>query len=194
MFDTGSEGVGLFPGAAARLRLQIDVPVPTNSLTNGKVAVGMTKPYDLKVAGASLKTRFGIWPHSLNPYEEQFDGMIGWPSVRSNTMIIEASTVTLKFTKQIAEEAAKWTKYHALANGGILALEIPGPASNKMIVTIDTGAPTGIALSRQRWEEWKAAHPLRPRTLISYFMMGAGNHIQEESWADEITLGSLVLT
>lgn len=194
MFDTGTEGTGLFPEAVKRLGLTIDVPVPDIPSKHGKVGAGKTKLAELKVAGTSLRTRLFIFPQDLESYDLHYDGLVGWPEVRDNVFLMEASTLTLKSVGQVAQEAATWTRFRVLTNNDILALEMPGPETTRLLVDIDTGKPCGVTLSPQRWQQWITAHPGRPRTLRAYRMFGTGNQVKEESWADEIALGSLVLT
>jgi tetratricopeptide (TPR) repeat protein len=194
MFDTGTEGTGLYPEAVKRLGLKIDVPVPDIPSEHGKVGVGKTKVAELKLAGASARTRLAIFPSDLASYDLPFDGIVGWPEVKDNVFLVEASTLTLKSVEQVAQEAATWTRFRVLTNYDILALEVPGPETTPLSVVIDTGKVGGVTLSPQRWQQWITAHPGRPRTLRSYNMFGAGNQLKEESWADEIALGSLVLT
>lgn len=194
LWDTGAETTGLYPEAVKRLQLETVEPIPDFVARDGKVGVGETEDAELKVFGTTARTSFKIFPRGLHAYDIPQDGILGWPQSKDNILLIEAATRTLKATGAVAEEAGKWTKFRVLSDRDDLALEIPGPGTNRCVVLIDTGANAGVVLNFSRWWEWAAGHPHRPKTLISYSMLGADNQIQEESWADEITLGSLVLT
>jgi tetratricopeptide (TPR) repeat protein len=194
MFDTGTDGTGLFPEAVRRLGLETDVPVPDTPSEHGQVGVGKTKVAELMVEGASVRIPLYIFPLDLSSYDRQFDGLVGWPEVRNNVFLMEASTLTLKSVREVAREASRWTRFRVLTNYDMLALAIPASGTNQLVVAIDTGKPGGVTLSQQRWQEWRTSHPGRPRTLVAYRMAAVGNQVKEESWADEIALGALGLT
>lgn len=196
LFDTGSESTGLWPASVKRLGLEIDVPVPDMPAENGKVGVGKTKPAAWEAGGTGLPTAFMIWPSDPVSYDKnEHDGTIGWPQANDNVWLMEAATHTLRCPKVMAPEAATWTRFRVLTNYDILALEVPGPGRKKFVVDIDTGKlGGGVTLSPERWLQWKNTHPHRPKTLQLYHMFGAGNVLKEESWADKLAVGSLVLT
>ena len=194
MFDTGTTRTGLFPNAVERLGLEIDEAVPKPFSENGKVGVGMTVPTELRVLGVTVKIRLGIWPADLANYDVQHDGMLGWSHVSDNILLIDAATLTLKSIKTPPKDVLKWDQYPVLTNYEDLTLQIPGDGTNVLEVHIDTGMTMGLALSPGQWQKWSKLHPHTPKTLVCYSMMGAGNVVKEESWADEIALGSLVLT
>jgi tetratricopeptide (TPR) repeat protein len=194
MFDTGTAYTGLFPEAVRRLGLEIAVPIPdTLPQADYKVGVGKTKECELNILGATTRIKFKIFPSELEPYDVPHDGLIGWLNVQDNVQIIEAATHTLQTVKAVPPDATTWGKFRILTNYDNLALEIPGSGTNKLVVLIDSGKRAGISLSSERWREWTSAHPHHPETLLAYSMIGVGNLVKTESWADKITIGSLVL-
>jgi hypothetical protein len=78
------------------------------------------------------------------------------------------------------------------SNADQLTLEFEDKAFGKSALIINTGG-RGVALSPRRWKEWTAKHPNRNKTVTAYFEPAAGLVVQEVSWADELTLGSLIL-
>ena len=194
-FDTGAETSAIYPAAGKRLGLEVDEPVLDLPPVGGQIYVGWTKVTELKLKDTPVvKTTLAILPHDLEPYDNQYDGLIGWPQFSKNVWLIEAATLTAKGTRQVPEDALGWNRFKVLTNYNVLALEIPESGTNKLLIVIDTGMSGGVTLSPERWRLWKAAHPRNPKSLTAYNMLSAGNFLKEESWAENLAIGSLVLT
>jgi len=77
-----------------------------------------------------------------------------------------------------------WTKLTIATNSPFLELEITGEAEPGRIL-IDTGYPYGVAISRKKWSEWRAAHPAAPSTLETGRFPSTGPFVAQEAWAEE---------
>jgi hypothetical protein len=91
-------------------------------------------------------------------------------------------------------DRGKWKSIQLETQLDLLALDMPLEHGINGIVLLDTGSMYGVELSPQKWSKWKSSHTNQPSTFESYYSPSIGPVIQEESWADKISLGSLMLT
>jgi hypothetical protein len=191
LFDTGSEVSAFFPAAIKRLGLVIDV-APTNDIGND-VLLGQTRELTLKLFGTTLVTRFGIL--SYPPYGFlHCDGMIGWWPLRDNIIEIDAIRKKLEFLGDSPARSRKWSRFVLSTNATTLELIAPAPDGGTGVFCVDTGEPRGLCLPRAKWQQWKKCHPQAPVTLELIFSPPDGAFFSEQAWADEISVGPVVLT
>jgi len=129
----------------------------------------------------------------MPPYIKDADGVIGWPLISSNILQIDAIKDTVELLQNVPVDPS-WMKFRVKTNLDVLGFEVSDKKDKEMTVTIDTGKPNGVSVVPQMWREWKAAHTNELITLDAAYMPGAGLVVKEESWAQEISLGPLMLT
>ena len=192
VFDTGASDLILFKQGAERLGLKVTQPPADIRLAPGEVAVGRTEECDFVLGTTRTRIAFSVFaPPSFLKLE--MDGVVGWPPIRYNTIRIDAGLKQATWLTNTPPEAATWTKLRIRSQSRVLSLEIPGQDDTGGVLTVDTGSSYGVALSSARWQAWKAAHTNPPTTLLAGYMPGAGTVVAEESWANELTFGPLVL-
>jgi len=60
---------------------------------------------------------------------------------------------------------------------------MPNPGGSNEVIIVDTGAcGIGVALSPQKWKEWKATHTNQPTTLSGNFMVQPEVFVSERAW------------
>ncbi len=194
IFDTGADRVILFRRGAERLGLRI-----TNS------PLDFLPPPGAAIMGVTERCQITLWRTShiaslasveIPAYlHTRADGVVGWQPISQNIVMIDATALSVKFLKRVPAEASAWTRLRVQTNSGHLFLKVCHEGSREADILVDTGSEDGVALSAQRWGEWKAVHTNQPAsTLDSYFMPGAGLVVKETMWAEELSLGPLRLT
>jgi tetratricopeptide (TPR) repeat protein len=183
-FDSGSSAAVLTSEAVERLKLKVLVP-PTNGL-------GDTAVCDASLDGIPFQTDFRIlkWPSYAKP---DCDAIMGWGPLSSNILQIDANALKLKILRDVPSRVKRWTKFPLVPDSGTLDLEIPHKGSTDDIIAIDTGGDDGFELTPKEWKAWRKAHSDAPVTLRTYMTVD-GLFVSEESWADKIQIGPLVVT
>ena len=192
-FDSGASDLVLLREATRRLGLKVTYPPTGSVLKPGEVSAGTTEECLLKLQNSSVKTRFRVIdvPDYLNP---QFDGVLGWAPLRQNRFRIDAEAQTLTWLTDLPKETQTWTKLRVVKRSPFLQLELPRSNGKSGTVFVDTGDTKGVGLNPEAWQAWRLSHPNRPITLTAFFTPSAGLLVEEESWANELSLGPLVLT
>jgi PDZ domain len=186
LFQSVAEGLGLKTtevsdeeGASPRL---------------GNVVSGFTEPVVFQIAGKSFnQARFYVLEDPPSP---AFDvqGMVGWPMFKESVVQLKLAEQKVSVGLDLPPESLSWPKLVVRGDNEVLCVELPAEAgASHSLVLIDTGDPDGVSFSPEKWRQWKASHPGHAVTLSAEFMPGAGLGVKEESWADELTLGGLVL-
>ncbi len=80
-----------------------------------------------------------------------------------------------------------------MTNFDMLDLEVPHEDGSTGVVSIDTGSPYGFELSPRLWRQWKNTQPHARMTIRSELKLDA-LHVGEETLADKINIGPLILT
>jgi len=201
IFDTGG-GIDMVLGqrTAERLGLKL-IPFPRGSKpppgANVRYA-GLTNPCRVEIFGkAFANVRLSI----LDPQSEGFpgfpmdcDGIVGWPAVHQEVLILNLASDQISSLPRVPPKALDWVKLRVLSDRNQLCLYDTSGGGKPKGVMIDTGDEDGVSLAPHEWERWKAANPKRPKTLVAYFMPGAGLVVAEMSWADKVWVGGLLLT
>lgn len=191
VFDSGSSGVALCPQAVQKLGLKF-IPSPTNDLQHGLLA-GDTEVCTLTLEGTDSETSFLVL--DVPPYvSANFDGLIGWWFIEPNVLRIDAIARKVTFLPKLPAQTAQWARFSLLTNFGTLDLLIPHSDHTNGVIRIDSGTDSGLALPAQEWHRWKEAHPKSPITIDADCTPDDGFFLTEEAWADQITIGPVVLT
>jgi hypothetical protein len=182
--------------AAQRLGLKLTAPPADVRAQQGEVLVSQTEPLKLELLGQTLAdARLNVMEHPrYMPMD--IDGLIGWRNIRQNLWLFRGSERRLNLLKEIPPETTGWLAVREDLQRTKLTWELPPDKSGAVVrLGVDTGADSGVRLSPAAWTEWRKAHPRAPITIEAYSMPGMGLPliIAEQSWADEITLGGLVL-
>jgi len=193
VFDTGAGDSALYSKGAKRLGLSYTNAPEKVELKPGNVPCGTTETCILEFGGCNYKTTFSVveFPKELNEVE---DGVVGWPSLHQNILMIDASHGAVNFPSKIPEEAANWVQVKICTNSDILTMEIPCSGGKSSTLFVDTGFSGGIKLAPTLWRDWKASNAKQPVTLNSFYYLSEGVLVAEEAWAKKFTLGALVLT
>ena len=193
IFDTGADRVILFPQGVKRLGLTVTQSPPNGSPGDGRVAIGFSELCDLTLWQTTVRTRLAVleMPTYLHMGA---DGVIGWGPLSKNVLQLDASALRAEFLEEVPPESKNWLSLQICTNSGFLFLKTPVLDSSNAVVLVDTGFVGGVALSPQKWREWKTRHAGEPTTLDSYFMPGAGLVVKEQMWASKLALGPLSLT
>jgi len=188
-FDTGAETLFLFKPAAERLGLELP-KIPSDVLRKGgKFPVVDTKPYDITIFNKTSKLPIPVADFSV---QSDVDGCIGWPQFKTSIFQIDVANGIIRSLPQVPAEARQWTVFHIHPSSDVLCLELPKP--NKLgVIFVDTGSFSGVALNRDRWRAWTNANPHVAKTLLGYYMGGAGTVVAEEAWAENLSIGPLLL-
>lgn len=196
-FSTGTEGLALFPQAVARLGLSYTNASKDARVNPGEVLAGTTEECDLQLSsdpGRTVRTIFRVVevPAVLG---SEVDGVVGWGSVRdaNDIVMIDARHRIVSALTSIPGDITNWTKFRILTNSDVLRLETLNNSKPTSIIFVNTGDDHGVALSPDRWREWKAVHTNQPMTLDAYYTPAAGLVVAEESWAKSLAIGELLL-
>lgn len=125
-----------------------------------------------------------------------FDGIIGGWSLSPNILRIDAVAGKLIPLPTVPKQSARWARLSilALTNSGALDLQTPHADRTNGVLCIDTGSSFGLALPEKEWARWRESHPNTPTTLETTYTPSDGLFVTQEAWADEIAIGSIVLT
>lgn len=188
-FDTGAETLFLFKPAAERLGLELP-EIPSDILRkDGKFPVVDTKPYDVSLFDKTGKMSLPVADFSV---QSDVDGCIGWPLFKNSIFQIDVASRTIRSLVEVPAEARQWIALRIHRSSDVLCLELPKP-SKPGVILIDTGSFTGVALNRDRWRDWTNANPHAAKTLLGYYMGGAGTVVGEEMWAESLSIGPMLV-
>lgn len=194
IFDTGASHPMLWRNAAQGLGLRFTEPPDKSTVEPGEFPMGVTELCNLSLEGIPIRTRFGVIdiPDFLNM---DCDGVIGWGQLKRNIFQIDAEPTKVTLLHRVPEEAAEWIQFAIATNSDALTLEIRRDDTGNGTVTldVDTGSPHGVSLPPERWSAWKKEHTNQPWTMKAFYMPADGVVAMEETWAEEISFGPLVL-
>ena len=191
VFDSGSSDCVLTTEAAQKLRLKF-IPAATKDPAIGVLA-GNTDECLLNLGGTDCKTSFILldWP----PYARaDFDGLIGWPMFSRSVFRIDAAADEIEFLTKLPKRTSQWAQLTLLTNSSVLDLQVLHSNGSNGVLSVDTGSYLGLELPPQQWTRWKEMHPQIPITLGTAFSPNDGFYVYEEAWADQISVGPIVLT
>jgi hypothetical protein len=194
-FDSGSNVGALCPQTVQKLGLKF-IPAPTNALFHGFMA-GDTEDCTLALEGMDMEGKTSFLVLDLPVYlgtDADFDGVLGYYLVSNNVARIDAVAGDVTLLKKVPKQTAQWARFSVLTNYGTLDLQIPHGDHSNGVLRIDTGSGSGFALPAQEWRRWREGHPQSPITIDTHTTLDEGFDVVEEAWADQISVGPLVLT
>ena len=192
-FDSGSNVAALCPETVKTLGLKF-VPAPTNAVWQCFLA-GDTEDCTLTLDGMASKMRFLVLDLPAYTYPGAgFDGLLGWYPISHNLIRIDAVAKKITALPNVPTQTAQWTRLSVLTNSGALDLQIPHGDRTYGVICTDTGSDRGLALPAQEWYRWREGHSQSPITIDTYSTFDGGFDVVEEAWADQISVGPLVLT
>jgi hypothetical protein len=192
-YDTGANASAVSLETAERLGVRSKTNRSND--VSSQIVIGDASTFTLSHGQTQLSMDFAIidFPY----YAKQaidFDGFIGWPNFDRYVLKIEASEGEVTVLPMVPKKTAKWIHFSVITNSGVLLLAVPKEQDSKHTVFIDTGSSFGVGLPHHAWQQWKKSHPRSPLTLRTMTIPADGFVVLEESWADQIAIGSLVLT
>ncbi len=193
IFDTGSpDYYDLFRRSAERLGLSITNWSDGNS---NSVWRAYTSKYDLNIGEHSVQV--WSWVLDLPPVAApatSADGFIGWPAVTNTVLMIDAKNEIIERGAEVPADTNGWIQLPVDRNSDYFHLLVQGPGGKNVVLSIDTGSPSGVLLNPASWKKWKSSHKNLPMTIRTGFMFGSEMKIVEETCAKEISFGPLTLT
>jgi hypothetical protein len=203
MIDTGTD-IPLALYSTAVKKLGINYTPPDGQPVPGSVPLGRTDLRYLYLEHSILgtDTNLFIYEKAQIPVIEVAsyanlpeDGIIGWHAIKGEVFSIDAIKKDKMFSgAKGLFESDKWQTFQLETNLDTLAFDIPLGKGTNGLVLLDTGSIFGIELNLQEWSKWKTTHTNQPFTFNFYYSPSLGQGIREESWAERLSLGSLMLT
>ncbi len=187
ILDTGSDSPLVTESLLQRLGLAYAPPPRSTPASPGSIALGVSNAADLAIGAQPFHLQL---PVVALP---GLEGLLGWPEVRKNILVFDASQRVIRSVSVLPPEMAGWQKFK-LGPDFALTFLVPLPNGSNGTIMIDTGAYHGVSLSPARWHQWRAEHPQAPLTAEPYTGISIGTGIKEEAFADEISLGAFSLT
>lgn len=189
--DTGAETSVLFRETAMRLGLKVAEWPSHQPVEPGRVAIGMAEECTVTIWDKTLRGRFGVLDFPVFVRVKE-GGILGWPTIRNNVMHLDG--LRLRVLPAVPRHVSGWLRFPLRPNRNTLGIEIGSRAGLTESVEVDTGGLFGVSLASREWRAEAASHPGRPKSLEAYYTPGAGLVVQEQAWADRVTVGPLTLT
>jgi tetratricopeptide (TPR) repeat protein len=192
-FDTGSSfQIILMRNCAERLGLKVTWPPAGSKAAPGGITYGLTDPCTVSVMGKTFPDlRLAVYDTSSN--EPDVDAVFGWSVWQQDVVVLKVADKNTGRLAEVPPESRNWTKLRIKTGLKTLELEELGSAATPRLISIDTGNPDGVALPPAEWKMWRDAHADH-LTAKFYYMPAVGWQGIEEGWADQISIGGLVLT
>lgn len=193
-FDTGA-GVetSMWRDVSDILAIKSTRPDASMKVGPGQIRAGVSEPLTLELMGSAFpESRMAVLDGPAFA-KWQIQGIIGWPSVRSNIWLIDLLRGQMGLLPELPD-VSSWLKYPIVQGASTLLIQVPSDAGDKPgIVSIDTGSPDGVGLAPALWEKWRAAHPTEPLTYEGNFMLATGYHALAVTAAHEWSIDRLVM-
>lgn len=191
LFDTGSN-VSVLPfDTATKLGLRITNNISPEFAESSYFA-GETSDFEINVKGSRLRTRFLVFDQRISD-PSLGDGLLSWATFSPNIIRIDGDSKELMFLGAIPSSAYKWNTFPLLTNYEMLDIVVACKTNHNKVLCVDTGDPRGLALPVDEWNRWKKKHKDAPTTIELRFSPTDGFTSYRETWADEISIGPLVL-
>lgn len=184
VMDTGSDFMWLSKARARRLGLKHGA---------FEQATGLKFALSSVLEQVTVGRQTFAAPLPIVPFSLEVDGLVGWPEIRDNILVFDASTRTIRRAERLPPETAGWLKLKIVPDR-IFLLETPLAGGKTGTILVDTGAPFAVQLRSADFDQWKAAHPhallMTHRENVASF----GSSRFQVAWADQIKIGELTLT
>jgi Aspartyl protease len=194
-FDSGSAYNVLAPETVKKLGIKF-IPAPPDDLFRGVLA-GDTEECALQFDefGGCTTTFLVLDPPGYVRANIDIDGLIGWWTLSPNILRIDAEAGKVTPLLAMPKQTAQWNQFSilALTNSGALDLQMPHNDRANGVLCIDTGGDYGLALPDNEWKRWRELHPYISITLDTFYSPSNGFYVTQEAWADEISIGPIVL-
>ena len=194
--DTGSGlPITLFSPSLAKFGMKIvERGSPATDTKPGRVVPDVSQPCKIEVFGKTFHSvKLPVLPIPPWAGGEEEDGIVGWSAIRSNVWWLSLAERAIAPLETVPSDALTWTKFSIVEDDNQLSLRFADAAAPVPRIIIDTGNASGLMLPPPKWREWSTTHSTAPRTLDTDWMFGSPTSLKEESWADEIHVGNLVL-
>lgn len=192
VFDTGATDSALFRRTAERLKLKVTDPPPNYRPGPGMVRTGLTEPVDFTCGTLTVRTSLRVIDFPKWATDE-VEGLLSWNPLRSNVLVFDATSLRVDVGGSLPARALAWPKFKLRSDAQILGFDVGGYDPRHGTVYLDTGMNNGVALNRALWARWAATRTRQPATMTAFITPVAGIVVKKELWADQISLGSLVL-
>lgn len=191
-FDTGAQFHTLFRRTADRLGLKVTPPPEDAEVRPGLVKAGRAEPCQVDLGEHSTQMHFVV-VDVPRPLQTQIDGVLSWRGYSSGIVAILWDDRQAGPVAEVPPQARRWLKAPLRSEEWMLGFTVAGEDGQERAVYIDTGSPSGVALSGRRWKQWLAEHPDAPATLEATYSPAHGLVVAEVRWADRLVFGPLVL-
>jgi len=190
-FDTGADKSLLLRDVAKRLGLKILKRELKEPIPAGKIAADLAEECNVTFGGISAKARFGVID-APSHVRSDVDGFISWNWFTNHVVLIDFEWKSITVTDDPPERVNKWNKWKLVPNCDVLVFECTNGVEIAR-VGIDTGASSGVRLSRKRWEKWRGERA-NQRATIEAFSDAVGRlEVKETLRARKFTIGGIVL-
>jgi hypothetical protein len=198
IFDSCADVFTLLPDSARKLGLTW-TPVQTNiPATQRAFIIGRSESCAVDFLWAEGRTQLNLTTFFIADTptfgEPSYAGIVPWRALSKEVFSLDAEGGRLKAAIAPPPDTAQWTPFQLRNDLSRMALETRDQDGTNGIIWIDTGSPDGVHLNPARWQVWKAAHPQMPTTFSYLFSPNEGSIVMEVGWADQISIGSLVLS
>lgn len=192
MFDTGAEGPVLFKEKVARLKLAIKEPTGDVVTKPGEVKLRLTEKckFRLMEGGAQSAMQFAVidLPSSI---KADFDGVMGWGGIKHMMVEMDPSSRSVKIRDTIHFKKSEWKCLDIRKDLNILVIKASNEDDAKDCLSIDTGSPFGLTVSKELWQQLAGDPADSKTTLLARYTPGVGLVVDKEKWIREINFGAL---
>jgi Aspartyl protease len=190
-FDTGADHTALYRSVAERLGLKITELNADKALPAGHIAVEETEECVLDAGAGPQRFRFGVVddPPHVKP---GFDGYLSWNAVSNLVLQLDMRRAVCKFLLEPPSGRKLCSKWKLSRNSRLLVFECSNGRETARI-GIDTGSSSGVWLSSERWQRWRAKRAMQPATLEALWFPSDGLVVGEVLRAKKIVIGGIAL-
>jgi hypothetical protein len=190
-FDTGADPTALYRSAAERLGLKVAKLSTEKAVSAGHIRVDETEDCVLDAGAGPQEFRFAVVddpPHT----EPGFDGYLAWNSVSNLVLQLDMQRGVCKLLVDPPPLAKDCSKWKLARNSRLLVFECSNGKETAR-VGIDTGSSSGVWLSSERWQHWRAKRAMQPATLEALWFPADGLVVGEVLRVKKIVIGGIVL-
>jgi len=194
LLDTGSSSTLIFQNEADKLGVKYPSATPDLPVAKNSSKLVISEPIQLAFGSEVSTTQIFVYsiPEYLQWITSHNDvaGVVGWPELKNTILAFSSDKHTVSGLTELPKNLADWLRFK-IQPLQLLFLSVPMQNGGEGSVQIDTGNPSGVALSPVLWKEWKKEHPEEPLISRVYVSADGESMTSEEAWADEVQLGSL---
>jgi hypothetical protein len=190
--DTNSVSVLMTQGAK---RAGLNPVAPESALHEKMGLAWLAESAPLEIGTQTFTAHFEVYPAIQTPANSYgVDGLLGWQAVRDNILLFNSQQHTISRLDKLPVEVAAWLKFK-IHPGELLAIEVPLADGQTGNLLMDTGSNIdGIAMPQDQYQHWRSTHVGAKVYPLRYFTNGALTKSSERAWANEVSVGPLILT